>query len=565
MDDGVVLLGVPRRRTPEGETALDVGRPAQFAAYLAVRGDWVGREELIALLWPDSETRQARHTLSQLLYQVRRTPWGRDVAAEPTRVRWPVPCDVTAFRTACSEGAWQRAVDLYGGDLMHGVPADGQDRFDAWLRSERDHLRETWRAAMQARAETLADQGRWSDGARLLRQLLVSDELSEQVVQLLMRCEARAGRREAALQVYEAFCARLRIDLSLDPLDATVALAADVRAGVLGPEASPGPQRTAQESTLQAPSPQARAVHGAPPDAGDRSEARDVRPGPVRNLETDPTPFVGRTLELAELHQLLHVGSHRLVTLLGPGGVGKSRVAAQLTRERSGHHEEGAVWVSLATVSDAAGAIAAIVRALGLSIDPEPDALIGVLSSQDRLLALDAAEHVGDVSGLALALLDGCPDLTVLATSRTPLDVPGEAIVPLSGLSVPPRDDADDAEAYDAVGLLLRSARRVRPLFQPHGAERTAAVALTRLLGGSPLALELAAAWLRMLAPSELLAEVRRDLDVLATRGAPRDPRHASVRAVFESSWSLLRPDERDALRQLAVFRGGCTRDGAED
>jgi predicted ATPase/DNA-binding SARP family transcriptional activator len=547
VDDGVLLLGVPRRRDANGETALTAGRAAQLAAYLAIRADWLARDELVALLWPDAPPQRGRHTLSQLLYQIRRTPWGHDVEAEPTRVRWRVPSDVAAFRRAAAEGAWRDATELYGGELLEGVPADGSGRFDAWLRGEREDLRESWREAVQGHADALSRDRRWSDAARLLRRLLATDDLLEEAVQALMRCEARAGRREAAVQAYEAFRTRLHEELGLDPLEATVELAAAVRSGEVAPDAASPPteRRSARRD--------------------DPAWARDVRPGPVDNLTADATPFVGRALELAELHQVMGRGSHRLVTLLGPGGAGKSRVARQLARERAGYHEEGAAWVPLASARDASGAVAAVARALGVRIDPEPDALVALLAAQDRLLVLDAVEHVGDLGGLVLALLDGCPDLTLLTTSRVPLDLPGEAVVPLGGLAIPPHDEADDAEGYDALGLLLRAAHRVRPTFHPRGAERTAAVALTRLLGGTPLAIEMAAGWLRMLEPSELLEEVRRDLGVLTPQGGASDPRHASLQAVFESSWGLLGRDERDALRRLAVFRGGWTRETAAD
>src|SRR5690606_393453 len=119
------------------------------------------------------------------------------------------------------------------------------------------------------------------------------------------------------------------------------------------------------------------------------------------------------------------------------------------------------------------------------------------------------------------------------------------------------------AEAYDAIGLLLRAARRTRPDLQPRGNERTALVALARLVDGSPLALELAAGWLRHLEPSELLDEVRRDLDVLRSRDRDPERGHVSLSAVFESSWALLADAERESLRRLGVFRGGCTRESA--
>jgi len=568
VESRVHLLGVPRRGPPavaalrpgtpdggagDGGAPLPPGLAAYLAAFLAIRADWVTRDELVALLWPDAEPRRARHNLSQLLYAVRRSDWGHDVEGEAVRVRWLVDTDVAAFRRAASEGDWRGTVDAYGGELLEGVAPPGSPACDAWLRGEREDLRETWREAATAYAAELARDGRWSESARRLRRLLASDELLEDAVQSLIRCEAMAGRRDAALQAYERFRERLHDELGLEPLDATTRLAAAVRSGDLGPDA---PDSTPSLRTVP--------PHGGRPARrpADR-QGRDVRPGPVRNLAPDGTPFVGRALELAELHALLERGEHRLITVRAPGGAGKSRLARQLARERAGHHEDGAAWVALSAATDEEATIDAIAGALGLQIDPEPAALIRGLAGRDLLLTLDGAEHLPDLPGLAIGLLDGCPQLRTVVTSRAALDVPGEAVVPLDGLSVPPRDDAEDAEAYDAFGLALRAAHRVRPDFHPRGEERTALVSLTRILAGMPLAIELAASWLRVLEPSELLYEVRRDLDVIRDRFDELDPRHASLRAVFESSWSLLADAEREALRRLGVFRGGCTRDTA--
>lgn len=328
-------------------------------------------------------------------------------------------------------------------------------------------------------------------------------------------------------------------------MDGTAQLAAAVRAGDFDPAPPQDPRR---EGVVQLPV----------------AEARDVRPGPVRNLGADPTPFVGRAFELAELHA--RVTDHRLVTVRGPGGAGKSRLVRQLARERAGHHEDGAVWAPLGDARSPAEAVAAIARAVGVRIDPDPATLAAALSGRDQLVVLDQGEHLPDLSAVVMELLDAGPGLRVVVASRSPLEAPGEVVVAVDGLAVPPHDDAEDAEdaeAYDAVGLLLRAARRVRPDFHPVGAERVAAVALTRRLGGVPLAIELAAGWLRLLEPSEVRDEVLRDLDVVRAAHADLPARHASLRAAFESSWHLLGDGEREALRRLATFDGGCTRASA--
>src|SRR5690606_25432626 len=233
MDRSLRLLGVPLSLGTGEPLALPPGQATHLAAVLAIRSDWVARDELAALFWPDVEPRRARHNLAQLLYAIRRAPWGDGVEAEPSRVRWQVPNDVAAFRRAASDGAWEEAADRYGGDLLEGVVEPASASLAEWLRTEREDLRETWAEALQRRADALAAGGRWQECARLLRRLLASDALLEGAVQGLIRAEAMAGRRDAALQVYAEFGRRLEEELGLEPLEATAELASAVPSGAL--------------------------------------------------------------------------------------------------------------------------------------------------------------------------------------------------------------------------------------------------------------------------------------------------------------------------------------------
>jgi len=521
--------------------ALPSGQALHLATYLALGDKGVPRDELASLFWPEAEARRARHNLSQLLYSLRRTAWAHDVEADGRRLRWQPGCDVQAFRRAVGDGDWERAAALYGGELLQGMDVPASGAFESWLSTEREELASSWREAALGHAAALRRDGRCSEAIPLLRRLLRTDDLLEDAVDLLVRCEAELGRRDAALRVFDRFRERLRGALGLEPLASTAELAERLR------------------SVDDAPPADAPADQAPVTTAG--------RPGPgasrVRNLPDDGTAFVGRVEELADLHALADLDGHRALTIVGPGGAGKTRLARRLVRERAAGFRDGAVWVPLDTVHDEAGVLRAVATAAAVQADPTPAGLTAALAEHDLLLALDNVEHLDCAPAVASALLDGCPGLRLVLTSRAPIDVPGEVVYRLRALRLPQRDDAEDAESFDAVALFVRSARRARPDFHPAGEEHRAMVALIRELAGSPLALELAASWMGLLEPSELLREVRRDLDVLKADRDDMPRRQRSLRAVFESSWSLLGIAEQGALLRLAVFRGGCTRESA--
>lgn len=519
-----------------------------LAAYLALKDSWVTRDTVVDLFWPDVAVQRGRHNLAQLLYQARRSPWGDSIDVEPRRLRLEVETDVARFRRAAAGGEWSRATAQYTGELLEGVSGPLSPALSSWLEGEREDLRETWSEAVRHSAESSADSGDWSESARLLRRLLGSNALLEGAVQSLIRAEAMAGRRDVALQVYDDFTRRLDDELGLRPLAATSDLAEWVRSGA---EPAHGGEQNA-----------GRAVASRPPH-----DARE--PGRVLGLPPGTDGFIGRATELAEIARLLRRDDSRLVTVVGPGGIGKTSLAARLVLDEAGRYGMGVAWVGCANATSDDDVVASLARVLTMRDGAEFEAVANALAGRDLVLVLDQLEHLPTVAGLVVALLDAAPRVTIVATSRAALDVPGEHVYRLGGLSVPPHSADDEAASHDAVELVVRVARRVDPDFQADGEDRDAIVELTRLLEGNPLGLELAAGWLRVLEPVELLAEVRRDLDVLRgnpddVEGAPgADPARTSLRAVFESSWLLLTADEREAVRKLAVFRGGCTRDSA--
>jgi predicted ATPase/DNA-binding CsgD family transcriptional regulator len=283
------------------------------------------------------------------------------------------------------------------------------------------------------------------------------------------------------------------------------------------------------------------------------------------NLPAQPTPFIGRAEELRELKRLLSDPSCRLVTLVGHGGSGKTRLSIQAASESVGEFEDGAWFVPLQPVSETEYVVPAIAGALGFTLrgQEEPKVqLFGYLSSREILLLLDNFEHVVEAADLVSEMLQAAPRLKALVTTREALSLGEEWVFPVRGLTFPEGNGAG-AEKYDAVRLFVERARRVSRDYSPEG-DWEAIARLCRLVQGIPLAVELAASWIKVLPCREIVSEVERNLDFLDTRLRNVPERHRSVRAVFEESWTLLRKQERSVFARLSVFRGSFGREAAE-
>lgn len=543
------LLGVPRLRREGGWVDVPLRQSLLLGAYLAHRDDWVGRDELLALFWPDAAESTARHNLSQLVYHCRRQPWFEGLEAERTRLRWRVTSDLQLFRAAIGAGAWHDALELYRGALLEGLPAGVAPSVEAWLESERESLQVAWREAVLQVAEALEREGRWAEASTQLATVLDRDPLAEDALQAYLRCAVRAGHRAAALKAYEAFAATLRDELGLAPLEATVAQARALRDTTS--EAPPSTENVAPTDTVAS-------TRSAPSTVDGSSVVLRGFPEPI-------TPFVGRDAELEALHETLTTRGERLVTLVGPGGVGKTRLALEAGRRAASSFTDGALFVPLADLDDASNVPRAIAAALGLEGGAGVDEaeLITALSQRTLLLVLDNLEHLLPGAGVVAEVLAAAPGCSVVVTSQAPLDFQGEVRIEVAGLRYPTEADAS-LGGFDAVTLFLRSARRAHPQFVAADSDRRGIARLCRLLEGSPLGLELAAAWMRALRPDEVADALEVSLDAVETSDRDVPPRHRSVRAMLDHAWSLLSDDERTALAGVAVFRGGFLRDAAE-
>lgn len=284
------------------------------------------------------------------------------------------------------------------------------------------------------------------------------------------------------------------------------------------------------------------------------------------NLPPQPTPFVGRTRELQEIAVCLADPTCRLLTLVGPGGIGKTRLALQAAAAHVEIFDHGVYFVPLEALSSAEFVVAAIAEALDFSFyqrDVPQRQLFSYLQEKQVLLVLDNFEHVMEGVSLVSELLTHAPQIKLLVTSRERLNVRGELTLTVEGMDFPTEASAPDIELYSAVQLFLQYARRVKPSFTLTPLRRAAVVQICMQVQGMPLALELAASWLRVLTSGEIVTEMEESTDFLSSSLRDVPERHRSLRAVFEYSWQLLNEVERSTIRGLAVFQGAFRRKAA--
>lgn len=282
-----------------------------------------------------------------------------------------------------------------------------------------------------------------------------------------------------------------------------------------------------------------------------------------------PTSFIGRTHEIEEIGTLLADPACRLLTIVGPGGIGKTRLAMEVAARFEACFPDGIYRVPLAPISRVDDILNAIVESTPFRFQhndqPPLDQFLAYLHEKrgkQMLFVLDNFEHVLDGSALLSDMLAATDHMKIVATSREPLNLQEEWVRHLSGLTYPTNGSHAPPDHYSAVQLFVERARRIRGNFnidEEHGN----VFEICRLVEGMPLAIELAAGWLSTLQPADIAREIRRNMDFLATRSRNLPERHRSIRSVFEQSWHLLSADEQDLFRNLSLFRGGFTREAA--
>jgi predicted ATPase/DNA-binding SARP family transcriptional activator len=541
------LLGVPQLIHADGGYDPPPTKATTLLYYLAYKGEWCGRDELLYLFYPDTAEDAARINLRQLLTSIRRLPYSKGLEIEATRLRWRVATDVQAFKQAVGERQWTRATELYRGELLQGWTLAGAPEFESWLELEREELWWAWREAILNLAGQLEESRRYADAVVLLARLHKVDPLDEAVLQRYVTVLYESGERHKALVTYDAFARALRQELDGEPEEDTLHLVWQIKQG------KPlGVTSTAKVTTQVA-------------TAESRKRSRPLQ----------ATPFIGRQVEKARLAGQLGDESCRLLTIVGAGGMGKTCLAVEVAAMLKDAFCDGATFIPFASITSRDLMVSAIAGALDIAFfgpDEPKHQLFAYLRNKEMLLVLDNLEHLLENIGLVVEILEAAPNLKLLATSREPLSLHAEWVFDLEGLSYLPVTPQNPTGAvpkhreianYDATRLFVQSARKACANFVLDQTAAPAVARICQLVEGMPLALELAAGWLRILLLEDVVAEIRRGLDLLEATTRDLSSRHRSLRAVFDHSWCLLSEVEKQALRRLSVFRSGFTRKAA--
>ncbi len=284
----------------------------------------------------------------------------------------------------------------------------------------------------------------------------------------------------------------------------------------------------------------------------------------ANNLPVQLTDFIGRQAELAEAKRLL--GTTRLLTILAPGGTGKSRLAIQAAADLTADYPDGVFFISLAEIGSSDDIVQTVAESLGVALSTDENVqtqLLTHLAKKRQLLVFDNMEHLEGSAAIVAEILKAAPDVKIIATSRSKLNLTGETVLAIGGLQTT-WEAAEEASQASGVELFIETATRSSPGFVLEADDLDSLAKILELTGGSPLAILLAAAWVDMLPISEIATEIAKSIDFLETEMGDIPDRQRSIRAVFDYSWALLSPEERDTFTALSVFRGGFSREAAE-
>lgn len=546
---GLHFLGPPQLYLDQEPVNADRRKAVALLAYMAVNGGRQTRDALSALFWPDYDQSKAFSNLRHTLWEVQQAIGEGWIRADRETIGFDpaadISLDVQHFESLLAEARAQGeasirinllpdAVKLYRNHFLTGFSLKDAPGFNDWTYTTSEDLRHKLARALMTLAEDHCSLGQSEQAIPFARRLITLDPLNESSHRQLMWVYIQAGQHSAALKQYQACEQLLRKELGVDPQPETRELYKKIRKRELKPLPI---------------------------------EKQKEQPAPRHNLPLQLSSFIGRDKEQKSVAKLIH--SHRLVTLIGAGGIGKTRLSLKVGEQMLDQFPDGVWFVELASLNDPALVSQAISAIFGIKERSEnklSERLLHFLRLKTMLLILDNCEHLVEACAqLAEALLINCPNLKILATSREGLGVPGEALYRLPSLSLPKtKQGLDEVAGYEAIRLFYDRARLSASDFSLTESNSPVVAEICRRLDGIPLAIELAAARVNALSIEQIAARLHESFKLLTSGGRTKLARQQTLQASIEWSWNLISDPERVLLRRLSVFARGWTLEAAE-
>jgi predicted ATPase/DNA-binding SARP family transcriptional activator len=577
------LLGSPHIECDGEPLKVETRKTSALLFYLAVTGETHTRDTLSAMFWPESDQSHARGALRRILASLRKTPFREWLEADRESLALRrgdgLSLDVVRFQNciaACTTHGHTvtevcsacltpliEAVNLYRGDFLTGFSLGNCPLFDDWQFFLAEDLRREMTGALERLVHYLSAQKQFESAIAYARRWLSFDPLHEPAHRELMQLYAGTGQRNAALRQYQECVSILEDELGVPPLEETTQLFSYIQDYPAGPvELRPHivlgePISTTTLATQEAPAIAEPILEPAiaPPGVG------------MKNFPLPTTPFIGREEELETVLERLQDPACRLLTLLGPGGMGKTRLSIQAAHRVNGAFPDGIFFIPLSPLSSPTSLIYSVADILQFSFysNREPlEELLDYLREKKMLLLMDNFEHLLEAADFLQQVLETASSVKFLVTSRERMNLKGEWIIELQGLKVPEVDRMEEIEDYSAVQLFMQCAMRIGGEDILLERDRPDIIHICKLIGGIPLGIELAAAWVRILSCKEIAQEIEHNLDFLVASSRDVPERHQSLRAVFEHSWKLLPLEEQRIFRRMSVFQGGFQKEAAQ-
>ena len=529
----------------DGKAIVIPSRPAQsiFAYLITSAGTAHRREKLAGMFWPDSLEETARSNLRSALWKIRKAlPASASteylqtddfsIAFNASADHWLDAAKLEKLSGSASTDELMAVLSVYQGELLPGF-------YDEWVILEREHLNSVFEHQMARLISLLQDEKRWLDILDWAERWIKLGEKPEPAYRALMSAHAAKGEMSKVAAIYER-CIKSLKEFGINPSEQTRALYERIKTGKDSLETVP-----------------------AFPLKEKRTES------PKSNLPVPITSFIGREKEVEEIIRLLN--KNRLITLMGAGGVGKTRLAIQSSNKLLSKFKAGVWWIELVGLSDSSLVPQAVAKVLDVPEIPNRpliETLVEHLQSKEILLVLDNCEHlIVACAQLVDGLLSGCKNLKILATSREALDILGETAWPVPSLSLPAAQETiaiKSSNRYESVRLFVDRANLIQPELHLTEQNSNAIVQICRRLSGMPLAIELAAARVKIMSVDEIARRLDDRFSLLTSGSRTALPRHQTLRATIDWSHDLLTEPERILFRRLAVFAGGFTLDAAE-